>query len=49
MQLTLHWGYYKHALRQVANLFNKVILCVQKHATMFVNADPSIGEGTMDI
>jgi len=49
MQLTLRWGYYNHALRQVANLFNKVICCVQKHATMFVYAYPSIGEGIMNI
>ena len=35
-ELTLLWDYYNHALRQVDNLFNKVILCVQRHATMFV-------------
>jgi len=34
--LTLRRGYYNHALRQVAYLFNKVILCIQEHAVMFV-------------
>jgi len=33
--LTSRWGFYNHALRQVANLFNEVILCVQRHATIF--------------
>ena len=42
---------YNHTLRQVANLFNKVILCVQRHATMFVHlyANPLIGEWIMNI
>ena len=33
-----------HALRQVAYLFNKVILCVQRHAIKFVQvyANPFI-------
>jgi len=35
-QLTLRWVYYNHALKQVAYLFNKVIICVQTHATMVV-------------
>jgi len=35
-QLTLRGGYYNHALGQVANLVNKVILCIQGHAVMFV-------------
>ena len=35
-KLTLRSGYYNHTHRQVANLFNKVILCVQRHVTMFV-------------
>jgi len=45
-QLTLRWGYYNHPLRQVANLFNKVILCVQSHVNMFVQVytNPFIGE-----
>jgi len=43
-KFTLCWRYYNHALRQVANLFNKVILCVQIHTTMFVQvyANPSL-------
>jgi len=36
LPLTIRWGYYNHALRQVANSFNKVIRCAQRHATMFV-------------
>ena len=41
---------YNHALRQVANLFNKVILCVQRHGTMFfkVYVNPFIGEQIMN-
>jgi len=41
---------YNHALRQVANLFNKVILCVQRHRTMFfkVYVNPFIGERVMN-
>ena len=44
-------SYYNHALRQVANLFNKEILCVQRHATMFVQvyANTFIGERIMNI
>jgi len=34
--LTWRWGYDNHALRQVADLFNTVILWVQRHVTMFV-------------
>jgi len=34
--LSLSWGYYNHTLRQVAYLFNTVALCVQIHATLFV-------------
>ena len=50
-QLTLRWGYYNHTNRQVAILFNKVILRVQRHATMFVwvYAYPFIGEQIMNI
>jgi len=35
---------YNHALRYVANLFNKVTLCVESHATMCVKvyANPFI-------
>ena len=29
-KLTVRWGYYNHARRQVANLFNIVILCIIK-------------------
>jgi len=49
--LTLPWGYYNHALREVAYLFNKVILCVQIHKTMFVQvyANTFIGERIMII
>jgi len=36
VDLILRWGYYKDAHRQMANLLNKVILCVQIHATRFV-------------
>jgi len=39
-QLTLRWGYYNHALRQVANWFNKVMrLCLSKYTLIlsFVN------------
>ena len=48
---TLRLGHYNHSLRQVANLFNKVILCVQGHVTMFiqVHANPFIGERIMNI
>ena len=35
-ELTLRRGYYNHALWQVAYLFNKVILCIQEHAVIFV-------------
>jgi len=35
-ELTLLWSYYNHAIRQAANLFNSVILCVEINATMFV-------------
>jgi len=48
VQLTLiRRGYYNHTLRQVANLFNKVTICVQRHATMFVKvyANPSLVNG----
>jgi len=50
-KLTLRRGFYNHALRKVAYLFNKVILCVQRHATMFVQgyANPLIGERIMNI
>ena len=50
-QLRLRWGYYNHALRQVANLFNKVIICVQRHAFMFVQVypNPFIGERILNI
>jgi len=34
--IDIGWGYYNHALRQVANFCNEVILCVQRYATMFV-------------
>jgi len=36
-QMTLRGGYNKHALGQVAYLFNKVILCIKGHAVMFVH------------
>ena len=50
-KLTLRWGCYNHSLRQVANLFNKVILCVQRHVTMFVQvyANSLNGEQIMNI
>jgi len=35
-QLTLRLGYYNHSIRQVAILFNKLILCVQGPVLMFV-------------
>jgi len=35
-KLTVRGSYYNHALGQVANLFIKVILCIQGHAGMFV-------------
>ena len=35
-KLTLRWGYLNHALKQVAFLLNEIILCVQRHTTMFV-------------
>jgi len=38
-ELTLRGGYFKHTLRQVANLFNKVILCIQGHAVMFIQVN----------
>jgi len=49
--LTLRWGCQNHALRQVANLFNKVFYCIQRHATMFVQVygNPFIGERIMII
>jgi len=42
---------YNHALRQVDNLFNKVILCVERLATMFVQvyAYPFIGKRIVNI
>jgi len=48
-QLTLRGGYYNHTHRQLANLFNKVIFCVQGHVVIFVQiyAKPSIGEQIM--
>jgi len=48
-ELTLRRGYYNHALRQVANLLNKAILCIQEHAVMFVQvyANPFIGKRIM--
>jgi len=50
-ELTLGRDYYNHALLQVAYLFNKVILCIQEHAVMFVqvNVHPSIGKLIMNI
>ena len=49
--LTLRGGYYNHALRQESNLFNKVIIYVQRHATMFVQvyANHFKGERIMNI
>jgi len=49
--LTLRRGYYNHVLRQVTFLFNKVILCIPKHAVMFVQvyANPFIGKRIMNI
>ena len=49
--MTLRRGYYNHALRQVAFLFNKVIICIQEHAVMFVQvyANPFIGKRIMNI
>jgi len=49
--MTLRCGYYYYALRQVANLFNKVWLCVQRHAVMFVQVYTYsfIGERIMNI
>jgi len=49
--LTLRGGYYNHALRQVAYWLNKVILCIQEHAVMFVQvyANPFIGKRIMNI
>jgi len=46
-QLTLRWGFYNHALGQVTYLFNKEILCIQRHAVMFVQvyANPSLVNG----
>jgi len=37
--------FYNHALGKVANLFRKVILCIQWHAVMFVQVydNPFIG------
>ena len=42
---------YNHTLRQVANMFNKVIHCDQRHAVMFVLvlANPFIGKKFMNI
>ena len=50
-QLTLREGYYNHALGQEANLFTKVILCIQGHAVMFaqVYANPFIVEQIVNI
>jgi len=50
-ELTLRGGYYNHALRHVAVLFNKVILCIQEHAVTFVKvyAYPFIGKQIMNI
>jgi len=36
MEFTLRRGYYNHALRQVAYLFHKVVLCIQEHTVMLV-------------
>ena len=49
--MTLSGGNYNNALGQVANLFNKVILCVQGHAVIFVQVytNPFIGECIMNI
>jgi len=51
LSMTLRGGYYNHDLRQVANLFNKVILCIQEHAVMFVQvyAYPFIGKRNMNV
>ena len=51
ISIWLRWSYYNRTLRQVANLFNKVILCVERHATMLVQvyANPFIGEWIMNI
>jgi len=45
-QLTLCGGYRNHTSGQVANLFNKVIFCIQGHAVMLVQvyANPLIGK-----
>jgi len=50
-KLTLRRGYYNHALRQVAYLFNIVILCILEHAVMFVQVytNPCIGKRIMGI
>jgi len=50
VKLTLRRVCYNHALRQVAYLFNKVILCIQEHAVMFVQvyANPLIGKRIMN-
>jgi len=42
---------YDHALKQVANLFNKVVVWFQRHALMFVKeyANPFIGKRIMTI
>ena len=49
--LTLRGGYYNYTLRHVANLFNKVILCIQGHAVMSVQvyANSFIGKRIMNI
>jgi len=50
-KLASRGGYYSYAIRQVAYLFNKVILCIQKHAVMFVQvySNPYIDEQIMNI
>jgi len=52
LKLASRRGYYNHALRQVANLFNKEILCVERHVTMYVCLsipNPFISERIMNI
>ena len=51
VKLTLRQGFYNHALRQEVYLLNKVFLCIQEHAVMFVPlyADPFIGKRIMNI
>jgi len=51
----LNWHYAAatiHTIRQVANVFNKVIICVQTHVTMIVHEhakNPLIGGRMMNI